>query len=178
MEVLMGTPPPPPPPGIPALEETGGTQEGKRLTTRERMELHRKNPTCNACHRFMDPIGLALDNFDTTGQWRLRENGMGLDTRGEFYDGTPITTPKEVADALLKRPIPLMRTLTENLMAYALARRVEYYDQPTIREIVASAEDDGQYHIASLIIGVVKSDAFRMKRAAEVVTDQAGQNRH
>ncbi len=174
MEVLMGTPPPPPPPGVPDLEETAGTQEGKRLTTRERMEAHRANPTCNACHRFMDPIGLALDNFDVTGQWRLRENGMGLDTRGEFYDGTVITTPKEVADALLRRPIPLMRTLTENLMAYALARRVEYFDQPTVRRIVAEAEEDGQYRMQSLILGVVQSDAFRMKQAEEAVTEQAG----
>ncbi|MDA1103986.1 MAG: DUF1592 domain-containing protein [Gemmatimonadetes bacterium] len=174
MEVLMGTPPPPPPPGVPDLEETEGTQSGKRLTTRERMEIHRANPTCNACHRFMDPIGLALDNFDVTGQWRLRENGAGLDTRGEFYDGTPITTPKEVADALLKRPIPLMRSLTENLMAYALARRVEYYDQPTVRRIVADAEDGGQYRMASLILGVVQSDAFRMKRAADSVAEPTG----
>ncbi len=172
MEVLMGTPPPPPPPGVPDLEETGGTQEGKRLTTRERMEIHRANPTCNACHRFMDPIGLALDNFDVTGTWRLRENGMALDTRGEFYDGTPISTPQEVADALLRRPVPLMRSLTENLMAYALARRVEYYDQPTIRRIVADAEDDGGYRMQSLILGVVQSEAFRMKQAADVATDQ------
>ncbi|HAY77450.1 MAG TPA: hypothetical protein DCY33_06370, partial [Gemmatimonadetes bacterium] len=172
MEVLMGTPPPPPPPGIPDLEDTEGTQGGKRLTTRERMEIHSENPTCNACHRFMDPIGLALDNFDVTGQWRLRENGMGLDTRGEFYDGTPITTPKEVAEALLRRPVPLMRNLTENMMAYALARRVEYFDLPTIRRIVADAEDKGQYSMQSLIVGVVTSDAFRMKRAAELVIDQ------
>lgn len=175
MEVLMGTPPPPPPPGVPDLEDTEGTQDGKRLTTRERMELHRQNPTCNACHRFMDPIGLALDNFDVTGQWRLRENGMGLDTRGEYYDGTPITTPKEVADAILSRPVPLMRNLTENMMAFAIARRVEYFDMPTIREIVADAEEDGQYRMQSLIVGVVTSDAFRMKRAADVATDQFDQ---
>jgi hypothetical protein len=173
MEVLMGTPPPPPPPGVPDLDDTEGTQEGKRLTTRERMEIHRANPTCNACHRFMDPIGLALDNFDVTGTWRLRENGMALDTRGEFYDGTPITSPKEVGDALLRRPVPLMRSLTENLMAYALARRVEYYDQPAIRLIVDEAEDDGQYRMQSLILGVVQSDAFRMKQAADVSTQQA-----
>jgi len=177
MEVLMGTPPPPPPPGVPDLDDTAGTQDGVRLTTRERMEKHRANPTCNACHRFMDPIGLALDNFDVTGQWRLRENGMGLDTRGEFYDGTPVTNPKEVAQALLKRPVPLMRNLTENLMAYATARRMEYYDQPTIRRIVADAEDHGSYRMADLIVGVVQSDAFRMKRAeasAVAVSDDAG----
>jgi hypothetical protein len=174
MEVLMGTPPPPPPPGVPDLDETAGTQEGVRLTTRERMELHRANPTCNSCHRFMDPIGLALDNFDVTGQWRLRENGMGLDTRGEFYDGTPITTPKQVADALLQRPIPLIRNLTENLMAYAIARRVEYYDQSTIRKIVAEVEEEGKYGVADLVVGVVLSDAFRMKRAADsAVPDDA-----
>jgi len=173
MEVLMGTPPPPPPPGVPDLDDTEGTQEGVRLTTRERMEIHRANPTCNACHRFMDPIGLALDNFDVTGTWRVRENGMALDTRGEFYDGTPITSPKEVADALLRRPVPLMRSLTENLMAYALARRVEYYDQPTIRRIVADAEQNGQYRMQSLILGVVQSDAFRMKAASPVAAQQA-----
>ncbi len=175
MEVLMGSPPPPPPPGVPDLDEVEGTQEGRRLTTRERMEMHRANPTCNSCHRFMDPIGLALDNFDVTGQWRLRENGMALDTRGEFFDGAPITTPKEVADALLSRPIPLVRSLTENMMAYALARRVEYFDQPTIREIVAEAEQDGQYRMQSLILGVVTSDAFRLKVApTAVLTDEAG----
>ncbi|MGB1656105.1 MAG: DUF1592 domain-containing protein [Longimicrobiales bacterium] len=172
MEVLMGTPPPPPPPGVPDLDDTEGTQDGKRLTTRERMEIHRQNPTCNSCHRFMDPIGLALDNFDVTGQWRLRENGMGLDTRGEFYDGTPITTPKEVADAILLRPVPLMRNLTENMMAYAMARRVEYFDMPTVRKIVADAEEGGRYRMQSLIVGVVTSDAFRMKRAADVATEQ------
>ena len=159
---------------MPDLEQTAGTQEGVRLTTRARMELHRANPTCNSCHRFMDPIGLALDNFDVTGQWRLRENGIGLDTRGEFYDGTPIRTPKEVANALLKRPVPLMRNLTENLMAYAIARRVEYYDQPTIRRIVTEAEEDGTYRVADLIVGVVQSDAFRMKRTANTaVSDEA-----
>ena len=170
----MGTPPPPPPPGVPDLEETQGMQDGVRLTTRERMELHRTNPTCNSCHRFMDPIGLALDNFDVTGQWRVRENGMALDTRGDFYDGTPVTSPKEVAEALLRRPIPLMRTLTENLMAFGIARRVEYYDQPTIRRIVADAENEGEYGTADLILGVVLSDAFRMKRAASAVEEEAG----
>ena len=96
MEVLMGTPPPPPPPGVPTFEETADASEGRVLTTRERMEMHRSNATCNACHRFMDPIGLALDNYDVTGKWRIRENGNPLDTRGELYDGTPITNPVEL----------------------------------------------------------------------------------
>ena len=84
MEVLMGTPPPPPPPDVPALEETADAKNGRMLTTRERMEMHRANPTCNSCHRFMDPIGLALDNFDVTAKWRERENGMPLDTQGRL----------------------------------------------------------------------------------------------
>ena len=90
MEVLLGTPPPPPPPDIPALEDTEGTDAGRRLTTRERMERHRSNPSCSSCHRLIDPIGLALDNFDVTAKWRIRENGAPLDTRGEFYDGTAV----------------------------------------------------------------------------------------
>ena len=179
MEVLMGTPPPPPPPDVPGLEETGGSEGGRLLTTRERMERHRSSPACSSCHRLMDPIGLALDNFDVTGQWRLRENGMPLDTRGDFYDGTPVSTPGELVDALLERPIPLVRNFTENLMAYALGRRVEYYDQPTIRAITRAAGAN-DYRMASFVLGVVKSDAFQMKReplAADraTVDEQLGQ---
>ncbi len=174
MEVLLGTPPPPPPPGIPDLEETESSRDGRMLTTRERMEIHRESPQCASCHRFMDPIGLALDNFDVTGKWRSLENGMPLDTGGDFYDGTPVQTPAELSSALLKRPLPLVRTFTENLMAYALGRRVEYYDQPAVREIVWQAEAD-DYSISSLVLGVVKSDAFRMKRAPlAAAEDQAG----
>ena len=163
MEVLMGTPPPPPPPNTPALEETGEVVEGRRLTTRERIELHAANPSCNSCHRFIDPIGLALDNFDVTGKWRRRENGGPLDTRGDFYDGTPVSNPSELVDALLVRPIPLARTFTENLMAFAIGRRMEPFDQPTVRAISRAAEDN-DYRMASFIMGVVRSDAFQRKR--------------
>jgi hypothetical protein len=164
MEVLLGTPPPPPPPGVPDLEQTAANQAGRVLTTRERMEVHRANPTCHSCHQFMDPIGLALDNFDVTARWRIKENGAALDTRGNLYDGTPVASPSDLTEALLARPIPLLRNFTHNLMAYGLGRRVEYFDQPAIREIVAKAEDNG-YRMSSFIVGVVKSDAFRMKRA-------------
>jgi hypothetical protein len=165
MEVLMGTPPPPPPPNVsPALDATSAAAAGRILTTRERMEMHRANPTCNACHRFMDPIGLSLDNFDVMGRWRYRENGASLDTRGELYDGTPISSPSELAAALLKRPIPLMRTFTENLLTYALGRRLEPTDMTTVRAIEAQAESN-DYRVSSFILGVVKSDAFLMKRA-------------
>jgi len=178
VEVLVGTPPPPPPPGVPDLEETAGTAEGEVLTTRRRMEMHRANPVCAACHKVMDPIGLALDNFDVTGRWRIRENDVPLDTRATFYDGTPVSTPAELSAALLKRPVPLVREFTTNLMAYALGRRVEYFDMPTVRRIVAEAGKD-DYRMSSLILGIIVSDAFRMKDAvdatamesAEVVSD-------
>lgn len=165
MEVLLGTPPPPAPADVPPLENTkeSGTN-GKTLTTRERMEMHREDPGCRSCHLFMDPIGLALDNFDVVARWRMRENSVSLDTRGDFYDGTPVSTPKQLSDVLLKRPIPLMRTLTENLMAYALGRRTEHYDQPSIRAITQKASVEG-YPMATLILGVINSDAFRSSRA-------------
>jgi hypothetical protein len=170
--VLLGTPPPPPPPDVPDLEAAGEAKDGRLMTTRERLEVHRKNPTCNSCHRFMDPIGLALDNFDVTGRWRSREYGSELDTKGDFYDGTAITSPSELVSALLKRPTPLVRTFTENLMAYALGRRVEYFDQPAIRTIARKAETD-DFRVSSFILGIVKSDAFRMKRVdAAVTTDE------
>ena len=175
MEVLLGTPPPPPPPNIPALEETGEAKDGKLLTTRERMEMHRANPTCNACHRFMDPIGLSLDSFDVTGRQRIRENGMPLDTRGDYYDGSPINDLNQLTAALMKRPEPLVRTFTENLMAYALGRRIENYDQPTVRAIAKQGGTDG-YRMSAFILGVVKSDAFQRKRSEPPATTDAGQD--
>ena len=164
MEVLIGMPPPPPPPNVPTLDETSDGKDGRVLTTRERMEIHRKNPTCNACHQYMDPIGLSLDNFDVTGRWRFREGGTALDTRGNMYDGTPVSSPSDLTRVLTKYPIPLVRNFTENLMAYGLGRRVEDYDQPTIRAIAREAEGNG-YKMSSFILGVVRSSAFRSKRA-------------
>jgi hypothetical protein len=172
MEVLLNTPPPPPPPGVPDLEATAAAQEGRLLTTRERMEMHRANAVCRSCHQFMDPIGLALDNFDVTGKWRIRENGMPLDTHGELYDGTPVSSPAELQAALLARPIPLIRTFTQNLMAYGLGRRVEYFDGAAVRAIGAAAEPNG-YRLSDFVVGVVLSDAFRMKRLPEAVTQDS-----
>src|SRR5678810_61576 len=143
MEVLLNSPPPPPPPNVPTLDETQDGKDGRPLTTRERMEIHRKNPTCNACHQYMDPIGLSLDNFDVTGRWRYRENGTDLDTHGKLYDGTAVSSLGDLNKALLSRPIPLARTFAENLMAYATGRRMEDFDQPTIRAIARQAEANG-----------------------------------
>ena len=176
MEVLMGMVPPPPPPDIPDLEETADSKDGRRLTTRERMELHRTNPTCRTCHQYMDPIGLALDNYDVTGKWRYRENGAPLDTRGTMYDGRAVTTPMDLTRSLLSRPVPLARAFTENLMAYAVGRRVEDFDQPAIRAIVREAEANG-YRMWSFINAVVKSPAFRSRRAEGTLTESPGQTK-
>ncbi|HEY7697528.1 MAG TPA: DUF1588 domain-containing protein, partial [Vicinamibacteria bacterium] len=177
LEVLLGMPPPPPPPNVPDLEKTKGSRDGRTLTTRQRLEMHRQDPTCASCHSFIDPIGLALDRFDVTGKWRIRENGAPLDTRSTFYDGTPIETPADLVAVLLKRPIPLVRHFTESLMAYALGRSVEFRDQPTVRAIAANAEENG-YRMSSFILGVVLSDEFRMKQkpieAAETAAAKLG----
>ena len=170
MEVILGTPPPPPPPGIPDLDETEGTEGTRMLTTRERMEIHRANVVCNACHQFMDPIGLALDNFDVTGRWRIRENGVPLDTRGQLYDGTPLTSPTDLHEAMLRLKTPVLRNFTTNLMAYGLGRRVEYYDMPAVRRIVQRAEEN-DYRPSEFVLGIVESDAFRMRRAADLATE-------
>ena len=165
MEVLIGSPPPPPPPNVPDLEKTGEVKDGQLLTTRQRMEQHRANPQCQSCHQYMDPIGLALDNFDVTGRWRIRENGAPVDTHGQLYDGTVVSSLSELKHALLTHRTSLIRTFTQNLMAYAVGRRMEYYDAPTIRRIASDAEAGG-YKMQDFIAGVVLSDAFRMTKVA------------
>jgi len=164
MEVLLGSPPPPPPPNVPELEETSAAEGGRRLTVRERMEQHRASPACSSCHRVIDPLGLALENFDVTGAWRIKDNGAPVDAAGELYDGTAVSSPADLREALLNRPTPLIRTFTENLMAYGIGRRIEYYDMPAVRAVTreAAANDN---RLSAFILGVVNSPAFQMKRA-------------
>jgi hypothetical protein len=173
LEVLLGSPPPPPPPDVPAFEETEGSSNGRFLTVRERMEEHRANPACQSCHKVIDPIGVALENFDVTGAWRERDNGNLVDPASELYDGTPLNGPGDLRNALLNRPEVFFRVFTENLMAYALGRRVEYYDMPTVRSITREAAKN-DYRVSSFVLGVVQSPAFLSARAT--VADQAGQN--
>ncbi len=174
MEVLLGTPPPPPPPNVPELEATDAAEEGRFLTVRERMEQHRANPACSSCHNVIDPIGLAFENFDVTGAWRARDGGSPVDTKSELYDGTPIEGVDGLRAALLRRPEVFYRVFTENMMAYGLGRRVEYFDQPAIREITrAAAEQD--HRLSAYVLGVVTTPAFRTSRAGQpaVTTEQA-----
>ena len=165
MEVLLGSPPPPPPPNVPALEATNATSGGKVLSTRERMEEHRKSPACVSCHRVIDPLGLALDNFDVTGKWRIKDNGVPVDAAGVMYDGTKLDGPAALRDALLKHQDVFLQTFTENLMTYALGRRVEYYDMPVVRAIIRQAAKT-DLHFSSFVLGIVNSAAFQ-RRAAE-----------
>jgi hypothetical protein len=170
MEVFLNSPPPPPPPGVPDFDATPGLKEGRALTVRERMEEHRANPTCNSCHRMMDPIGLALEQFDVTGRWRVRDNGMPIDSRTELWDGTKVSSPLELREALLKQRETLLRTFTRNLMAYGLGRRVEYYDMPAVRRIVRSAAAN-DHRMSAYVMGVVNSPAFRMQKAQVTTQD-------
>ena len=166
MEVLLNSPPPPPPPGVPDLEATPGSTGGRTLTVRERMEEHRKNPACASCHKMMDPIGLAMENFDVTGRWRVRDNGMPIDSRGDLWDGSKAQSLPALQAALLRRQETLLRTFTRNLMAYAVGRRVEAFDMPTIRRIVRDAgRADNQ--MSAYILGVIRSPAFQMQGVDE-----------
>jgi len=164
MDVLFGTPPPPPPPNVPALDDSVKANEGGRmLSTRQRMEEHRKNPTCAGCHRFIDPLGLALDNFDVTGAWRIKDNEVPVDVVGDLYDGTKIDGPAGLRQALLRHQDMVLRSFTENLLTYAIGRRVEYGDMPAVRAIVnAAAKNDHKF--SSFVLGVVNSAAFRMAK--------------
>jgi hypothetical protein len=163
MEVFLGISPPPPPPNVPDIDKVAEHKEGRVLTTRERMEEHRSNPACTSCHLYMDPIGLSLDNFDVTGRWRIKENGNPIDTRGQLYDGTPVSNLPELKKGLLTKRVSMVRAFTQNLLAYGIGRRVEYYDMPAVRKIVSDAEPGG-FRMQDFITGVVLSDAFRMKR--------------
>jgi hypothetical protein len=172
MEVLLGTPPPPPPPNVPDLEQTNAVKEDRLLSVRERMEQHRANPACNSCHKVIDPLGLALENFDPSGKWRIKDLGVPVDPTGVMYDGTTISGPADLRQALLKHKDALLLSFTENLLTYALGRQVEYYDMPTVRAIVREASTN-EHRFSSFISGVVNSQAFRMARATEVETTAA-----
>ena len=174
MEVLLGSPPPPPPPNVPALEETDEAADGRFLKVSERMERHRRDPACASCHRVIDPIGLALENFDVTGAWRIKDNWAIVDAAGQLYDGSSINGPEDLRQALLQYSDALITSFTENLMAYGLGRRVEYADMPAVRRIVRDAASDGN-GLSSLVLGVVKSVAFQsneqLRRGDSTVDD-------
>ncbi|MGH9217693.1 MAG: DUF1592 domain-containing protein, partial [Vicinamibacterales bacterium] len=171
MEVLLASPPPAPPPNVPLLDETKAEAGDKLLTTRERMELHRSNPACTSCHRVIDPLGLALENFDVTGRWRIRDNGAPVDPVGDLYDGTTMNGPAGLRAALLKHQNMFVLSFTERLMTYGLGRRVEPFDMPAIRKIIRDAAKENN-RFSAFVMGVVNSRAFQMSRAEAVQTTE------
>ena len=159
LEQLLGTPPPPPPPNVPSLAENEGDDS---MTMRERMEEHRINPACAACHRVMDPMGFALENFDGLGRWRDTAGSVPIDASGVLPDGTTFNGPGELREVLLGKKDLFVETFTERLLTYALGRGVEPYDQPVIRKIVRDAKAD-DHRWSSIILGIVKSVPFQMR---------------
>jgi len=164
LETLLGTPPPPPPPEIPELKAVAN---GKALSMREQMQVHRSNAICAACHQRMDPIGFALENYDGVGRWRAEDAGKPIDASGTLPDGTSFQGPAGLRQLLLtKYRDDFLRTATDKLLTYALGRGVEYYDYPIIRSIVRDAARDN-YRVSSWVLAVVKSAPFQMRRTPE-----------
>jgi len=165
LEQLLGTPPPPPPPNVPSLKDDGTAQ---KLTMRQRMEQHRANPTCAACHRMMDPLGFALENFDGLGGWRDSiANGSGpIDSSGALPDGTKFNGPTGLREVLMRKRDLFVETFTERLLTYALGRGLEEYDNAALRKITRDAAADNQKWSA-IILGIVKSTPFQMRRVSD-----------
>ncbi|HZM61382.1 MAG TPA: DUF1592 domain-containing protein, partial [Vicinamibacterales bacterium] len=163
LDNIVGTPPPPPPTVVPPFPED---TPGAPTTVRARMERHRASPACAGCHKVMDPLGLALENFDAIGAWRSSEAGVPIDASGELGDGTRIDGVVALRQALMTRPDVLVGTMTEKLMTYALGRRVEPVDMPAVRAIVRQAARDG-YRFSSIVRGIVSSVPFQMRLARE-----------
>jgi mono/diheme cytochrome c family protein len=163
LENILGSPPPPPPPNVPALTENG--EDGKVLSVRERLEEHRKNPVCASCHRVMDPLGFSLENFDAVGQWRTKEEGGPVDASGQLADGSKVDGPVSLRKAIMRHPEQFVGTMTEKLLTYALGRGVESYDMPIVRSVARDAARSN-YRFSSIVLGIVKSTPFQMRKAS------------
>jgi hypothetical protein len=132
---------------------------------RERMDVHRASPACASCHRLIDPIGFAMENFDAVGRWRTLDAGVPDDASGEPADGTPLGGAVDLREALLEDPDVFVTTVTEKLMTYALGRGLQHFDMPVVRGIIRDARPD-DFRVSSIVLGIVRSDPFRMRVAA------------
>ncbi len=167
MDVLLGTPPPPPPPNVPPFKEVG--LNDKPQSVRDRMAEHRSNATCAGCHNLMDPIGLALENFDAVGVWRVNDLGFRIDPAGKMYDGAKIDGPASLRQAIVNHSDAFISTFTQRLLAYGLGRVIDYRDMPFVRAVTRdAAKNDNRF--SAFVLGIVKSPAFQMRRAEEVDT--------
>ena len=166
MRNIIGVPPAPPPPEVETDLDNIAPEEN--LTVRERLAIHRENPSCNGCHGVMDPLGFALENFDVDGTWRDldRESGRPIDASGRLPDGSSISGPEELREALLARPEQFVQTFVEKLLAYSLGRSTEWYDMPAVRQVVGrSAADD--YRFAAIVLAIVQSAPFMTRDVGE-----------
>jgi Protein of unknown function (DUF1588)/Protein of unknown function (DUF1585) len=157
---ILGSPPLPPPPNVPELKENG--DDGNPHSLRERMEAHRANPVCAGCHKVMDPIGFALENFDAVGHWRSSDDGARIDPSGTLFNGARVDGPVALRQTLIARPEVFVGVLTEKLLTYALGRGLEYCDMPAVRQIVRDGANR-DFRFSSLVLGVVRSAPFQMK---------------
>ena len=173
LENLLGAPPPPPPPEVPALQESA---IGKTISMRQQIELHRANPSCAVCHAKMDPIGFALENYDAVGRWRTKEGGFEIDASGRMPSGESFQSASELKRILRAHPDEFLLCLTEKLLTYALGRGVERNDKPLVRAMARDAAGD-DYKFSSIVLGIVRSAPFQMRRAAEVPV-QTKEGRH
>jgi mono/diheme cytochrome c family protein len=162
LENLLGAPVPNPPPGVETNLEKSVGPAAADTSLRQRLERHRANPSCASCHAVMDPIGFALENFDLIGKWRDSDGGVAVNASGKLVDGTPLDGPSSLRRALLARRDAFVTNTTEKLLTYALGRRLEYFDMPAVRGVARSAVPD--YRLSSLVVGIVKSVPFQMKR--------------
>ncbi|MFN4261348.1 MAG: DUF1592 domain-containing protein [Gemmataceae bacterium] len=161
LEQILGAPPPPPPPNVPELSEE--ERDISAASLRQRMEVHRRNVACANCHAKMDPIGFALENFNAVGAWRDKDGEFDIDATGEFTDGTKFVGPVELKTFVLRRKDDFVRCMVEKLLIYALGRGLEYYDRPTVEQIVRALPAEN-YKFSALVIQIVKSDPFRKRR--------------
>jgi hypothetical protein len=163
LENILAAPPPPPPPNVPTLNDT---KNGKTLTVRQQMEMHRANPVCASCHTKMDPLGFSLENYDAVGAWRTGYAGQLVDASAVLPDGTKFDGPTGLQGILLTRKEQFVEALTERLMIYALGRGLESYDMPAVRGVrFQAAKDD--YRMQSVILGIVQSVPFMMRRTPQ-----------
>jgi hypothetical protein len=160
LENLLGSPPPLPPPNVPPLKENSSDAAG--TSVRDRMEEHRANPACAGCHKIMDPIGLALENFDGVGQWRTMDSGFKIDASGQLVDGTRLDGPSSLRKALLSRPEAFVSSMTEKLLMYGVGRETRYYDMPVVRSVMREAARN-RYRFSDLVLGIVRSAPFQMR---------------
>jgi hypothetical protein len=167
MQVFLGVEPPSPPPNVPDLPKTEGTVHGNaKPTMRQEMELHRKVEPCASCHKIMDPIGLALENFDAIGRWRSTDDGSPIDASGMLVDGTKMAGVSDLRAALVRYSPQFARVVTEKLLIYGLGRGTEYFDMPLVRSIVRDAQRDN-FKFSSLVLGIVKSEPFQKNRKGQ-----------